>query len=259
VLLLTLGCGLIGLLIGSFLNVVIHRVPKGESVIRPASACPGCQTPIRPRDNIPVAGWLLLKGKCRGCSAEISTRYPVVELGTGVLFAVMALRFGLDPVLPAFLYLAAVGIALGVIDLDCKRLPDKLTLPSYPVAAVLLGAAALAGSDSGDPLRALIGGAAMYAIYFALCFAYPAGMGFGDVKLAGVLGFYTAWIGWGAWAVGLFLGFFLGGAFGFLLILVRRGGRKTAVPFGPFMLLGVLVAILAGEEIAQAYLGTTGL
>jgi leader peptidase (prepilin peptidase)/N-methyltransferase len=127
------------------------------------------------------------------------------------------------------------------------------------VAAVLLGDAALAGSDSGDPLRALIGGAAMYAIYFALCFAYPAGMGFGDVKLAGVLGLYTAWIGWGAWAVGLFLGFFLGGIFGVLLIAVKKGGRKTAVPFGPFMLLGVLVAILVGEELAQAYLGTTGL
>ncbi len=257
--LLVTACGLLGLLIGSFLNVVIHRVPTGESVIRPASACPGCQTPIRPRDNIPVAGWLLLKGKCRTCQERISPRYPLVELGTAALFVVMALRFGLDPVLPAFLYLAAVGLALGVIDLDCKRLPDALTLPSYPVAAALLGIAALAGSDSGDPLRALIGGAAMYAIYFGLCFAYPAGMGFGDVKLAGVLGLYTAWIGWGAWAVGLFLGFFLGGVFGFLLILVRRGGRKTAVPFGPFMLLGVLVAILIGEELAQAYLGTAGL
>lgn len=257
--LLVTACGLLGLLIGSFLNVVIHRVPKGESVVRPPSACPGCKTPIRPRDNIPVAGWLLLRGKCRTCHERISPRYPLVELTTAALFVVMALRFGLDPVLPAYLDLAAVGLALAVIDLDCKRLPDKLTLPSYPVAAALLGIAALAGSDSGDPLRALIGGAAMYAIYFALCFAYPAGMGFGDVKLAGVLGLYTAWIGWGAWAVGLFLGFFLGGVFGFLLILVRRGGRKTAVPFGPFMLLGVLVAILVGEELAQAYLGTAGL
>jgi leader peptidase (prepilin peptidase)/N-methyltransferase len=257
--LLVIACGLLGLLIGSFLNVVIHRVPKGESVVRPPSACPGCQTPIRPRDNIPVAGWLLLKGKCRTCQERISPRYPLVELGTAALFVVMALRFGLDPVLPAFLYLAAVGLALGVIDLDCKRLPDALTLPSYPVAAALLGIAALAGSDSGDPLRALIGGAAMYAIYFGLCFAYPAGMGFGDVKLAGVLGLYTAWIGWGAWAVGLFLGFFLGGVFGILAIAVRGGGRKTALPFGPFMLLGVLVAILVGEELARAYLGTTGL
>jgi leader peptidase (prepilin peptidase)/N-methyltransferase len=250
-------CAVFGLAIGSFLNVVIHRVPKGESVIRPVSACPGCQTPIRPRDNIPVAGWLLLKGRCRTCQERISPRYPIVELTTAALFVVIALRFGLDPVLPAYLYLAAVGLALGVIDLDCKRLPDALTLPSYPVAAALLGIAALAGSDSGEFVRALLGGAAMYAVYFGLCFAYPAGMGFGDVKLAGVLGMYTAWLGWGAWAVGVFLGFFLGGIFGIVLIAANRGGRKSMVPFGPFMLLGVLVAIMFGQELARAYLDTT--
>jgi leader peptidase (prepilin peptidase)/N-methyltransferase len=250
---------LLGLLIGSFLNVVVHRVPRGESVVRPPSACPSCHTAIRPRDNVPVAGWLLLKGKCRDCAAPISPRYPLVELGTGVLFAVMALRFGLDPVLPAYLYLAAVGIALALIDLDCKRLPDALTLPSYPVAIVLLGIAALLGSDSGDWTRALLGGAAMFAVYFALCFAYPAGMGFGDVKLSGVLGLYTAWLGWGAWAVGLFLGFLLGGVFGIALIATRKGGRKTAVPFGPFMLLGALLAVLFGPALASGYADLTGI
>ena len=255
---LALAAGLLGLLIGSFLNVVVWRVPRGESIVSPPSACPSCDTLIRPRDNVPVAGWLLLKGRCRDCDASISPRYPLVELGTGVLFAVMALRFGLDPVLPAYLYLAAVGLALALIDLDCKRLPDALTLPSYPVAAVLLGAAALAGSDSGSLVRALLGGAAMYAVYFALCFAHPAGMGFGDVKLAGVLGMYTAWLGWGAWAAGLFLGFFLGGVFGVAVIVAKKGGRKTAVPFGPFMLLGVLLAVLAGQDLVEAYLELTG-
>jgi len=250
--------GLFGLLIGSFLNVVVWRIPRGESVVSPPSACPGCETPIRPRDNVPVAGWVLLKGRCRDCDVKISPRYPLVELATGVLFAVMALRFGLDPVLPAYLYLAAVGLALALIDLDCKRLPDALILPTYPVAVVLLGAAALAGSDSGDWLRTLLGGAAMYAVYFALCFAYPAGMGFGDVKLAGVLGMYTAWLGWGAWAVGLFLGFALGGIFGIALIALKKGGRKTAVPFGPFMLAGVLIAVLAGQQLAQGYLDLMG-
>jgi len=248
----------LGLAIGSFLNVVVWRVPRGESVVSPPSACPSCDTPIRPRDNVPVAGWVLLKGRCRDCDTKISPRYPIVEATTGVLFVVMALRFGLDPVLPAYLYLAAVGLALALIDLDCKRLPDALTLPSYPVAAVLLGVAALAGSDSGSWLRALLGGAAMYAVYFALCFAYPAGMGFGDVKLAGVLGMYTAWLGWGAWAVGLFLGFALGGVFGIALIALKKGGRKTAVPFGPFMLAGVLIAVLAGQQLAQGYLDLMG-
>lgn len=255
---LALLCGLVGLAIGSFLNVVVWRVPRGESVVRPPSACPACGTAIRPRDNVPVAGWLLLRGRCRDCSERISPRYPLVELATGALFAVMALRLGYDPVLPAFLYLAAVGLALALIDLDTKRLPDVLTLPSYPVAALLLGLGALLGSDSGELVRALLGGAAMYAVYFALHFAHPAGMGFGDVKLAGVLGMYTAWFGWGAWTVGLFLGFFLGGVFGIVLVLLGRGGRKTKVPYGPFMLLGVLVAVLVGTRLAQGYLDLTG-
>ena len=152
-----------------------------------------------------------------------------------------------------------MGVALALIDLDCKRLPDALTLPSYPVAVALLGIAALVGTDSGSFVRALLGGVAMFAVYFALCFAYPAGMGFGDVKLAGVLGLYTGWLGWGVLAVGLFLGFLLGGLFGLALIAVKKGGRKTAVPFGPFMLLGVLIAILVGADLAQAYLDATGL
>jgi len=249
---------LFGLAVGSFLNVVVWRVPRGESVASPPSACPRCETPIRPRDNVPVLSWLVLRGRCRDCGEPISRRYPLVELTTAVLFVLMALRFGLDPVLPAYLYLASVGLALALIDLDTKRLPDRLTLPSYPVAVLLLGAAALGGSDSGSLVRALLGGAAMYALYFALCFAYPAGMGFGDVKLAGVLGLYTAWIGWGAWVFGLFLGFFLGGAFGLALIAAKLGGRKTAVPFGPFMLLGVLLGILVGQPVMEAYLDATG-
>lgn len=252
-------CAVLGLAIGSFLNVVVHRVPAGQSVVSPPSACPSCSSAIRPRDNVPVVSWLLLRGRCRDCQAPISARYPLVELGTSVLFVVMALRFGADWVLPAYLYLAAVGLALALIDLDCKRLPDALTLPSYPVAAVLLGGAALLGSDSGDYMPSLLGGVAMFALYFALAFAYPAGMGFGDVKLAGVLGMYLGWLGWGAWAVGTFLGFALGGVFGIGLILVKKGGRKTAVPFGPFMLLGVLIAVLVGPELASGYADLTGL
>ena len=254
---LPLLAGLLGLLIGSFLNVVVHRVPAGLSVVSPPSACPTCSTPIRPRDNVPVLGWLVLRGRCRDCASPISPRYPLVELGCGLLFAVMAVRFGLDPVLPAFLYLAAVGLALALIDLDCRRLPDALTLPSYPVAVVLLGVATLLGSQSGEPLRALLGGAIAFALYFGLCLAYPAGMGFGDVKLSGVLGLYLGWLGWGALVVGLFLAFLLGGVVGVLLIAFGRAGRKTAVPFGPFMLAGVLVAVLVGQPLADAYLAVT--
>ena len=250
--------GVFGLVIASFLNVVIHRVPRAESPVRPGSHCPSCRNPVRPRHNVPVLGWLLLRGRCRRCSAAISRRYPLVELATSVLFVVMGLRLGLDQALPAYLYLAAVGLALGLIDVDHKRLPDALTLPSYPVVAVLLGGAALAGGE-GSWLRALLGGAAMYAVYIGLRLAYPKGMGYGDAKLAGVLGMATAWLGWGAWAVGLFLGFFFGGMFGIALIALRRGGRKTKVPFGPFMLLGAFVAVLAGQQLAEGYLRLSGL
>jgi leader peptidase (prepilin peptidase) / N-methyltransferase len=256
---LVLGCALLGLLLGSFLNVVVHRVPRGESVVRPPSACPGCGTQIRAVDNVPVVSWLLLRGRCRACTAPISARYPLVELGTAALFAVLALRFGLDWVLPAYLYLAAVGLALALIDLDVRRLPNSLTYPSYPVAVALLGAAALLGSDSGSFPRALLGGLAALVFYFALVFAYPAGMGLGDVKLAGVLGLYLGWLGWGVLAVGLFLGFMYGAVLGVSLVALGRGGRKTKVPFGPFMLLGALTAVLVGQRLVDAYRGVSGI
>jgi leader peptidase (prepilin peptidase)/N-methyltransferase len=244
-----------GLLIGSFLNVVVWRVPRGESIVSPPSACPRCGKAIRPRDNIPVLGWLLLRGKCRDCGEPISARYPVVEAGTGLLFFLVGLRFGAQAQLLAYLYLAAVSIALALIDLDVKRLPDVLTLPSYGVGLVLLGLASL--SDPHPLLRAALGAAAMFGVYFALCFAYPAGMGFGDVKLSGVLGLYTAWLGWDVWAAGLMLGFLLGGFFGIGVVLSKRGGRKTAVPFGPFMIIGAFVAIFFGHGLVSGYLDLT--
>jgi leader peptidase (prepilin peptidase)/N-methyltransferase len=254
---LALLCGLVGLLIGSFLNVVIWRVPRGESVVRPPSACPSCGHEIRARDNVPVLGWLLLRGRCRDCGHRISARYPLVELGCGVLFAVMALRFGAHAVLPAYLYLAAVGLALAMIDIDTKRLPDALTLPSYGVAGVLLGAAALAEHDGSAAVRALVGAVALGALYFVLLMIYPAGMGFGDVKLAPVLGAYLGWLGYGSLAVGGFLGFLYGGVVGVIAMSVGKAGRKSKLPFGPFMLLGVLTAVLVGDHLADLYVSTT--
>jgi leader peptidase (prepilin peptidase)/N-methyltransferase len=171
------------------------------------------------------------------------------------LFVLLTFRFGASPELAAFLYLGAVGLALALIDLDVRRLPDALTLPSYPVALVLLGVAST--SHPSLFLRAAGGGLAMFAVYFALCVAYPAGMGFGDVKLSGLLGLYTAWLGWGAWTTGLLLGFFLGGFFGIALIAAGRGGRKTAVPFGPFMIAGALIAVFVGQDLADGYLRIT--
>ena len=256
---LVIGVGLIGLLIGSFLNVVIHRVPAGESIVSPPSRCPGCGSLISPRDNIPVVSWLLLRGRCRTCHEPISARYPLVELLTAVMFALMAWRFGLAWDLPAYLYLAAVGVALAAIDLDTKRLPNVIVLPSYPVAAVLFLLPAVLEGQWDDYVRAIAGAAALFGVFFLLALIYPAGMGFGDVTLAGVLGAYLAWLGWAAVVVGGFLGFALGAVVGVAMMVAGRAGRRTALPFGPFMLLGALLAIFLAEPLSQWYLGLVGL
>ncbi|HWC33202.1 MAG TPA: prepilin peptidase [Mycobacteriales bacterium] len=246
-------CGVFGLIIGSFLNVVIWRLPREESVVRPPSHCPSCDTPLAPRENVPVLSWLLLRGRCRHCQARISARYPLVELTTCGLFVAFAVRFGPHAALPAFLYLAAVGVALAMIDLDVQRLPDKLTLPSYPVGLVLLGIAAAVDGSGWAYGRALIGMAALFGFYAIVWFIYPAGMGLGDVKLSGVLGLYLAWLGWGQLLVGAFSAFLVGAVVSVAVVAIRGGDRKTKVPFGPFMLIGVLIAVFAGHPISHAY------
>lgn len=256
-LLVALLCGVLGLAIGSFLNVVVWRVPRGESVVHPRSACPRCGHEIRSRDNVPVLSWLVLRGRCRDCGEPISPRYPVVELSTGVLFALVGAWTGPTWVLPAYLYLVAAAVALALIDLDTQRLPDVIVLPSYPVALVLLTVASLnpgRQADWGALLRAVLGGVAMFVVYLLIVLAYPRGMGLGDVKLSGVLGLYLAWVGWGTLVVGWFAAFLLGGVFGIALIVRRKAGRRTAIPFGPWMLLGATVGLVIGESVVERYL-----
>ena len=265
-------CGVFGLLIGSFLNVVIYRVPAGISIVSPPSACPKCGRHIRGFDNVPLLSWLLLRGRCRDCGEPISARYPAVELGTGLLFAFAAWEslsgsvvptpptvLSATPVVLAFLYLAAISIVLTLIDIDVKKLPNSIVLPSYLVAGVLFTLDSILTDNYGALLRAGIGGAAMFLFYFLLAVIRPGGMGFGDVKLAGVLGIYLGWLGWGNLVVGAFAAFLLGGLFSIVLLIVRRTGRKTRVPFGPWMLLGTWVGVVFGAIISAGYLAAVGL
>lgn len=256
--LLVAAVGVLGLLVGSFLNVVVWRVPRGESVVRPASACPRCGHPIRPRDNVPVLSWLALRGRCRDCREPIPARYPLVEAGTGALFAAVAWLTGPSWALPALGYLAAVAVALALIDLDTHTLPDRIVLPSLPVAGALL---ALASANPGGPSdwpalgRAAVGAVALFGAYLVMVLAYPAGMGLGDVKLAALLGAYLGWSGWGALVIGGFAAFALGGVYALALLATGRARRGTGIPFGPWMLAGAWLGVVAGERLWSAYLG----
>ncbi|HEY3261176.1 MAG TPA: prepilin peptidase [Pseudonocardiaceae bacterium] len=245
----------LGLAVGSFLNVVVHRVPRGESLVSPGSHCPACDRPIRARHNVPVLGWLVLRGRCADCGAPIAPRYPLVEAGTALVFAAVAVRLGdlhLLSALPAYLYFAAAGIALGLIDLAHRRLPNSIVLPSYPVLAALLAASAAWQHDWWSLARAAIGAAALFAFYLAVALAHPAGMQFGDVKLAGVVGGVLGYLSWSALLVGAFGAFLLGSVVGVAVIASGRGGRKTALPFGPFMIASAVLAMFVAEPIASS-------
>jgi len=226
-------------------------------VVRPGSRCPACGAPIRLRHNVPVLSWLALRGRCADCGARIGSRYVLVELATGVLFAAVAVvlvGLGRPAAVPAYLYFAAVGVALTMIDLDSRRLPNVIVLPSYPVLAVLLTVDAAWRGDWWALARAGLGGAALFVFFLLVAFAYPAGMGFGDVKLAGIVGGVLAYLSWTALVVGAFAGFLLGALVGVALMATGRGGRKTALPFGPFMVAGALLGLFAADPIAALYL-----
>ncbi|MFD0481113.1 prepilin peptidase [Kineococcus sp. GCM10028916] len=248
----------VGLLVGSFLNVVIHRVPLGLSVVNPPSACPRCGHRIRARENVPVVSWLLLRGRCSGCQGRISARYPAVEAGTGLLFGAVTALVGPSWELPAYLYLSALVVCLTLIDLDVRRLPDTIVKPAYPVTLLLLLVPAWIGGEWSSLFRAAIAGVVLWAVYALLFLIWPGGMGLGDVKLAGVLGAYLGWWGWSALAVGGFAAFLLGGVVGVALV-VRGAGRKTKIPFGPYMLAGAMLALFVGAPVAQWYLNLVGL
>jgi leader peptidase (prepilin peptidase) / N-methyltransferase len=239
---------LLGALIGSFLNVVIHRVPLGESLVSPGSHCPSCGAAVRTRDNVPVLSWLLLRGRCRDCGAPISPRYPIVEAITAAAFAGVVLARGFDDDLWLELPFVACLIALAGIDLDHKLLPNKIV---YPMAVYGVVASALV--DSGDLVEHLAAGAGAFVFLLLAVLAYPAGMGMGDVKLGGAMGVYL-----GLSVIPAMLVAFLTGTIFGLAIIAREGAqaRKKAVPFGIFLALGGLVGVLAGPELIDFYEST---
>jgi len=248
--------GVLGLAIGSFLNVVIWRVPRKESVVHPASHCPSCEAPIAPLDNIPVLSWLLLRGRCRHCGNPIPVRYPLVEASCAVLFAAVALRFGTDWALPAYLVLTASLLAISIIDLEHFIVPDRITAPLTVSALALLGLAAVADGNGWRYGRTLLGGLAFFVFLLVLNLLYPRGMGMGDVKLSFSLGLYLGWLGWGQVFLGGFLAFLLGAVVGVGLIATGVKGRKDFVPFGPFLALGTMLTILWGAPILRWYTGS---
>jgi leader peptidase (prepilin peptidase) / N-methyltransferase len=236
---------LLGAILGSFLNVVIHRLPLGESLASPGSRCPSCGTPIAPYDNVPVLSWLLLRGRCRHCGAPISPRYPTVELLTAAAFAAVVAVRGFDDDLVLELPFLACLIALAGIDFDHKLLPNKIV---YPMAVYGLVATAIV--DTGKVVEHVIAGAGGFLFLFIAVLAYPRGMGMGDVKLAGAMGLYL-----GLSLVPAMLTAFLTGSIVGLGMMAREGvqARKKAVPFGVFLALGGIVGVLAGPELIELY------
>jgi leader peptidase (prepilin peptidase) / N-methyltransferase len=236
-----------GLVAGSFFNVVIARLPRHESLVRPASRCPHCGHPVRPYDNVPVLSWLILRGRCRDCGEPISARYPLVELLTAALFAAVVIDTGANEHVWLGLALVAVLVPVAFIDLDHRIIPNAIVLPGA-VAAVAI----VAATEPSTLAEHLIAGVAAAGFLLVAVLAYPRGMGMGDVKLAGVLGLYLGRSVGPAMLVALLSGTIVG-----VVIIARKGaaeGRKTAVPFGPFLALGGLVGLFFGPDIVDWYL-----
>ncbi|HEX3693530.1 MAG TPA: prepilin peptidase [Solirubrobacteraceae bacterium] len=238
--------GLFGAIFGSFLNVVVYRLPRRESLVRPASRCPHCQTAIRPYDNVPLLSWLLLRGRCRDCAAPIPWRYPLVEALTALLCVVAVIAGGSTATVALDVVFILLLVPIALIDLEHKIIPNSLT----GLGALLAIAIGTALDPSGETTR-LIAGAAAGGALLLVALAYPRGMGMGDVKLAAVMGLFLG----SSVAPAMLIALLAGSVFG--AVLASRSGarsaRKTAVPFGPFLAFGSVAAIFAGDALVDWY------
>ena len=244
-----------GLVIGSFLTVVVDRVPQGGSVNAPPSRCGSCGLRLGPLDLVPVFSWLALRGRCRRCRAWIGVEPIVLELSNATLFVLMAIRFDdTRAAIPAYCILMSVLLAQTWIDLRTQRLPREITYTGIILGSIALGAAAIVIDEPERIWMTALGAAiALFAMW--LVYTLSKGeMGDGDVRLAPLLGMYLGWLNPGIVLPGLFFGFVAGAVVGVAMVVFNRAGRRTAVPFGPFLALGTLVAIFVGQQFVDLVL-----
>lgn len=241
--------GLAGLCVGSFLNVVIYRVPRGLSVVRPASACPACGAHVRPADNVPVVSWIVLRGRCRSCAAPIAARYPLVEALTAALFVVVALRFGWGADLAVETVLVAGLVACSFIDAEHMLLPRKVVYPLWLGVAVAIVAGAAASGDWRRAGVAAACGAIEGAVLFAIHAISPGSLGFGDVRFGPAIAAALGWLGWRYAFLGFLAANLVGAVVGLALMALGRASRKTPIPYGVFLSVGAVAAMVLGSSL----------
>lgn len=249
--LLIVGCGVLGLVIGSFLNVVIYRVPRHQSVASPPSACPKCDTAITARDNIPVVSWLLLRGRCRQCDEPIASRYPLVELLTSGLFIGVGLRFPFNWSIPAYLFFVAGLVALSWIDVEHLVLPKGLVYVHLAIVLSLFVGAAAVTDQWSHLIIALVCSASWWCIFFLLNLINPQWLGFGDVRFSLVLGLALGWLGFADVVLGFFASNFVGAIVGIILIGSGKIERSRRIPYGIFLSIGSMSVLYFGNFILR--------
>ena len=249
--LVVLACIVMGLLVGSFLTVVVDRVPRGASVVAPPSACGNCGHRLTVPDLVPLGSWIVLRGRCRHCGHPIGAEPVVIELATVTVFTLFGLEFGADAVLPAFWILGAALVALVWIDLREFRLPREITYTAFVLGFIALAVAAVVNGEPERIWKSLVGAGIALAIMWLIYLGSRGQMGSGDVRLAPLLGLYLGYLHLGTVPIGLFLGFLIGAVVGVVAMAVGSAGRKTALPFGPFLALGTVIAVFVGPELVD--------
>jgi len=244
-----------GLVFGSFLTVVVDRVPRGASIVQPGSACGSCGLQLGVRDLVPVVSWLALRGRCRRCHSRIGIEPIVLEVSTAILFSLTAWHFGGSMRTIAFCALMAGLVALTWIDLHTKRLPREITYTTAAIGAPLLCVAALTEGEPRRILTMLLGAVIATALMGLIYLVSRGGMGDGDVRLSPLLGLYLGWLNPGIVPVGLFYGFLMGAVVSLLLMMVGKVGRRSSIPFGPFLAAGTVLAIFIGQGYVDGLMG----